>query len=231
VRNPKFETNSNDKKQSQRHKGKNLKMADDTPAFFDPAPPHWAANGLAYLVIAVVAIATAAAVVVEMPETVSSPFVLKPCSDMFWRRQFEAQGAFAIEKDLLSELACPGEKLQADIALPQSGVARVHAGLGVKLLYDAFPFGRYGIRYGTVRWVSPASVESENSDGFHAFADIDDQAIMVDGQSRPLRAGMRGTAKILLGKRSLISYVFEPLRQLKESFAEPPQRPAREKPS
>jgi hypothetical protein len=203
-------------------------MPEDTPAFFDPTPPHWAANGLAYLVIAVVAIATVAAVVVEVPETVSSPFVLKPCSDTSWRRQFEAQ---AIEKNLLSKLVCPGEKLQADISLPQSGVARVHTGLGVKLLYDAFPFGRYGVRYGTVRWVSPASVEAENGRDFHAFADIDDEAIMVEGQSRPLRAGMRGTAKILLGKRSLISYVFEPLRQLKESFAEPPQRPAREKPS
>ena len=157
--------------------------------------------------------------------------ILAPCSGTLLRQHIKASEAFVNEGDLLSELACAGEKLQAELTVPQSGTARVRTGLGVKLLYDAFPFGRYGVRYGTVRWVSPASVDSENGRGFHAFADIEDEAIVVDGQPRPLRAGMRGTAKIVLGKRSLISYAFEPLRQLKESFAEPPARPARERPS
>jgi hypothetical protein len=206
-------------------------MAEDTPPFLDPTPPHWAANGLAYLLIAVVAIATVAAVVVQVPETVSSPFVLAPCSGSLLRQQVEALEALVNEGDLPSDLTCPGAKLQAVLTVPQSGTARVRPGRGVKLLYDAFPYGRYGIRYGTVRWVSPASVNTENNPGFHAFADIEDEAIMVDGQPLPLRAGMRGTAKIVLGKRSVISYAFEPLRQLKESFAEPPQQPAREKPS
>ena len=206
-------------------------MAEDTPPFLDPTPPHWVANGLAYLVIAVVAIATVAAVVVQVPETVSSPFVLAPCSGSLLRQQVKALEAFVEEGDLPYELTCPGARLQAVLTVPQSGTARVRPGRGVKLLYDAFPYGRYGIRYGTVRWVSPASVDAENTPAFHAFADIEDEAIMVDGQPLPLRAGMRGTAKIVLGRRSLMSYAFEPLRQLKESFAEPPQRPAREKPS
>ena len=206
-------------------------MAEDIPPFLDTTPPHWAANGLAYLVIAVVAVATVAAVVVQVPETVSSPFVLAPCSGTLLRQQVKALEAFVEEGDLPSELACPEAKLQAVLTVPQLGTARVRPGQGVKLLYDAFPYGRYGIRYGTVRWVSPASIDAENNPGFYTFADIADEAIMVDGQPLPLRAGMRGTAQIVLGRRSLISYVFEPLRQLKESFAEPPQRPAREKPS
>jgi len=206
-------------------------MPEDTHPFLDPTPPHWAANGLAYLVIAVVAIATVAALVVQVPETVSSPFVLAPCSGTLLRQQVKALEAFVKEGDLPSELGCPGAKLQAVLTVPQSGSARVRPGRGVKLLYDAFPYGRYGIRYGTVRWVSPASIDAENNPGFYTFADIEDEAIMVDGQPLPLRAGMRGTAKIVLGRRSLMSYAFEPLRQLKESFAEPPQRPASEKPS
>jgi hypothetical protein len=206
-------------------------MPEDIPHFLDSTPPHWVANGLAYLVIAVVAIATVAAVVVRVPETVSSPFVLAPCSGTLLRQQVKALEAFVKEGELPSELACPGAKLQAVLTVPQSGIARVRPGRGVKLLYDAFPYGRYGIRYGTVRWVSPASVDAENNPGFHTFADIEDEAIMVDGQPVPLRAGMGGIAKIVLGRRSLMSYAFEPLRQLKESFAEPPQRPARKKPS
>jgi len=206
-------------------------MPEDNPPFLDPRPPHWAANSLAYLVILVVALATIAAVAVQVPETVSSPFLLTPCSGTLLRQQVEASEAFVDEGDLPSELACAGEKLQAKLTLPESGSARVRPGQGVTLLYDAFPYGRYGVRYGTVRWVSSAGIESQNGRSFHAFVDTDDKAITVDGRPRPLRAGMRGTAKIVLGKRSLITYAFEPLRQLRESFAEPPQRPAGEKPS
>jgi len=154
--------------------------------------------------------------------------VLAPCSGTIFKLQIKAADAFVNAGDLLSELACAGERLQADLTVPQAGTARVRAGQGIKLLYDAFPYGRYGVRYGTVRWIGPASAGSENNTGFHAFADIEDEAIIVDGQPRPLRAGMRGTAKIVLGKRSLITYAFEPLRQLRESFAEPPQRPAKD---
>ena len=157
--------------------------------------------------------------------------VLAPCSGTIIKLQIKAADAFVNEGDLLSELACAGEKLQADLTVPQAGTARVRPGQGIKLLYDAFPYGRYGVRFGIVRWVSPANLGSETNAGFHAFADIEDETITVDGQPRPLRAGMRGTAKIVLGKRSLITYAFEPLRQLKESFVEPPQRPAGEKPS
>ena len=207
-------------------------MPDEDPPFLDPSPPHWAANGLAYLVILVVTLATVAVVAVQVPETVSSPFLLTPCSGTLLRQQVEASEAFFDERDLPSELACAGEKLQAKLNLPESGSARVRPGQGVTLLYDAFPYGRYGVRYGTVRWVSFAGVDdAQNSRRFHAFADLDDKAIMVDGRPQPLRAGMRGTAKIVLGKRSLITYAVEPLRQLRESFAEPPQRPARDKPS
>jgi hypothetical protein len=33
----------------------------------------------------------------------------------------------------------------------------------------------------------------------------------------PLRAGMTGTARIQAGRRTLIEYAFEPLRQLREN--------------
>jgi hypothetical protein len=36
--------------------------------------------------------------------------------------------------------------------------------------------------------------------------------------------GMGGRADVVIGRRSLASFAFEPLRQLKESFAEPPEK-------
>jgi hypothetical protein len=204
---------------------------DEEVAFLDMRPPHWVANGLAYVVIATVVLALGTVILVQVPETVSGPFVLVPCSGMALSRQVEASAALIEEVDLPAELACAGEKLQAKLALPESQSAPVRPRQDVALLYDAFPSGRYGVRYGTVRWMSSIGVDSENGRSLQVFADLDDKMIVVDGKPRPLRAGMGGTAKIVLGKRSLIAHAFEPLRQLRENFASPPERPTKEKPS
>jgi hypothetical protein len=71
-----------------------------------------------------------------------------------------------------------------------------------------------------VRWVSPASI----GDNFRAFADIEDETIILQGERRSLTAGMGGRADVVVGRRSLITYAFEPLRQLRESFADAPPR-------
>lgn len=47
-------------------------------SFLDVAPPSWAARGLAWVLIVLAAAAAAASVVIRLPETVSSPFVLVP---------------------------------------------------------------------------------------------------------------------------------------------------------
>ena len=61
------------------------------------------------------------------------------------------------ESDLLAEIVCDGEPLQAELMLPERGMALVRLGQPVKLLYDAFPYERYGVQYATLRWLSPAS--------------------------------------------------------------------------
>jgi hypothetical protein len=57
---------------------------------------------------------------------------------------------------------------------------------------------------------------------FRAFADVDDTAVTVKGEPRPLRPGMGGRADVVVGRRALITYAFEPLRQLRESLADAP---------
>ncbi len=146
-----------------------------------------------------------------------------PCEGTVVRMEVNASGAVVPEGAVLAEVACAGEHLQGDVVLPQSGVPLVHAGQGVKLRYDAFPYQRYGVRYGTVRWVGPASVTPRDTAAFRAFVEIRDTTIRVRGQARALLAGMRGRADVVVGRRTLVSYVFEPLRQLKESFAEVPK--------
>ena len=87
-------------------------------------------------------------------------------------------------------------------------------GLGANLLYEAFPYQRYGVRHGTVRWASPSGGEATGKEGptFRAFVDLFDQSIRVGGEERPLMPGMKGTALIVVGRRTLVSYAFAPLQ-------------------
>jgi multidrug efflux pump subunit AcrA (membrane-fusion protein) len=146
--------------------------------------------------------------------------VMAPCAGVVLRLSVQRPGAVVKEGESLADLACGGSRLQAELTVPQSAVGQVKPDQPVKLLYDTFPYQRHGVRRATVRWVSPASV----GDNFRAFADIEDEAITVKGERRPLTAGMGGRADVVVGRRSLIAYAFEPLRQLKESVADAPPR-------
>jgi multidrug efflux pump subunit AcrA (membrane-fusion protein) len=146
--------------------------------------------------------------------------VMAPCAGTVLRLWAQRPGAVVKDGDPLADLACGGGRLQAELSVPPGEVGQVKPGQAVKLLYDAFPYQRHGVRRGTVRWVSPASAGVF----FRAFADIEDETITVKGEPRPLTAGMGGRADVVIGRRALIAYAFEPLRQLKESLADAPPR-------
>lgn len=146
--------------------------------------------------------------------------VAAPCAGVVLRLSVQRPGAVVKEGEPLADLACGGSRLRAELTVPPFGVGRVKHGHPVKLLYDTFPYQRHGVRRATVRWVSPAGVGTD----FRAFADIEDESITVQGERRPLTAGMGGRADVVVGRRSLIAYAFEPLRQLRESLADAPPR-------
>jgi membrane fusion protein len=148
--------------------------------------------------------------------------VMAPCSGTVLRMHAQRPGAVVHEGDVLSEVGCSEERLQAELTVPQSGLAQIRLGQPVKLLYDAFPYQRYGVRFGTVRWTSPASVVVNSAAAFRVFVELSDEVVRVNGQPRPLMPGMGGMARVMVGSRSLISYAFEPLRQLRENVSAAP---------
>jgi HlyD family type I secretion membrane fusion protein len=146
-----------------------------------------------------------------------------PCAGTILRLPVKNSGAVLHEGNTVAELVCAGEKLLAELSVPEMGVGKLKTDQGVKLKYDAFPYQRYGVGYGRVAWLSPATVETGDSASFKAHVEISDSELLAQRESRPLFAGMKGKAEIVTGKRSLIEYVFEPLRQLKENFSDVPE--------
>ena len=155
--------------------------------------------------------------------------VRAPCGGSLLRLMVSTPGAVVQAGDPLGEIACSGERLQVEMTLAQQDVARVRVGQGAKLLYDAFPYQRFGAKVGRVRWVGPATAGrpatmplTGTGAVFRALIDAGDSAIAVRGEAHPLLVGMRGEARVVIGRRTLISYAFEPIRALRENFSGTP---------
>jgi multidrug efflux pump subunit AcrA (membrane-fusion protein) len=148
--------------------------------------------------------------------------LVAPCAGTILKLRVKDSGAVVSEGETVAELACGGERLVAELTVPESGIGKLKLDQDVKLKYDAFPYQRYGVKYGKLSWLSPARGEGETAQSFKARVELSEKEITVKGQPRPLAAGMSGAAEIVIGKRALISYVFEPIRQLRENMADTP---------
>lgn len=147
-----------------------------------------------------------------------------PCAGTILRLSVKGSGAVLHEGSTVAELVCEGERLLAELSVPETGFGKLKTDQGVKLKYDAFPYQRYGVKYGRLTWLSPATVQTEDRSSFKARVEISDSELLTQQESSRLRAGMKGKAEIVIGKRSLIEYVFEPLRQLKENLSDVPEQ-------
>src|SRR4029077_13214065 len=114
--------------------------------------------------------------------------VTAPCTGSLLRMMVNSAGAIVQAGDALGEVACAGDRLQVEMTLGQQEVARVRVGQGAKLLYDAFPYQRFGAKAGRVRWVGPATtgratvnaaVPAGMSEEFRALIDAGDSTINV----------------------------------------------------
>lgn len=124
----------------------------------------------------------------------------------------------------LVSLVPAGAKLQAQLYAPSSAVGFVRPDQAVRLRFEAFPYQKFGHQPGHVMQVSrtplaPAEMaalslpvaDSQREALFRITVALDP----VAGEALPLVPGMRLQADVLLERRRLIEWLFEPLLGLK----------------
>jgi len=118
--------------------------------------------------------------------------------------------------DELCQLARMEGDARARLLVREQGLPRLAPGQKVRLFFEAFPYQRYGTATGNLEWISSAAVSSSDGSTFIARAVLDQNSFSSHGHGHPLRVGMKGEARIVVGSRTLIEYAFEPIRQLRE---------------
>src|SRR5438552_10531530 len=126
---------------------------------------------------------------------------------------------FAQQGQLLRQLAPKDAKPRARITLNETGLSKLIAAQRIRYFFEAFPYQRYGTVTGKLDWVSPSAVTTPDGAHFVALGSLDRYEVSPrTGEALPLRVGMQGEARIVVGGRTLIEYAFEPIRQLRESI-------------
>ena len=127
----------------------------------------------------------------------------------------------------LASLLPAEARLQAQLFAPSSAVGFVRPDQQVQLRYQAFPYQKFGHHVGQVLQVSRTPLQGAELAGlplreslkdaasaeplYRITVSLDLQSVQAYGKAQPLVAGMQLEADVLLDRRRLIEWIFEPL--------------------
>lgn len=119
-----------------------------------------------------------------------------------------------------------GSSLQAQVLVPSQAIGFVHPGTGVVLHYQAFPYQKFGLQTGKVLTVSHSALspnevslllggaqpQPASTDPYYLVRiALTSQNIHAYDHAEPLKPGMALDADMLLERRRMIEWIFEPL--------------------
>ena len=125
----------------------------------------------------------------------------------------------------LASLLPADAKLQAHLFAPSSAIGFVRANQTVQLRYQAFPYQKFGHQAGAVAQVSrsplqaaelaglplPAAMSASGEPLYRITVTLNQQSVAAYGQAQALSPGMQLEADVLLDRRRLIEWLFEPV--------------------
>jgi membrane fusion protein len=125
----------------------------------------------------------------------------------------------------MASLLPANARLQAQLFAPSSAVGFVRPKQPVQLRYQAFPYQKFGHQTGVVVLVSRAPLlaaelaglpmqAATNAGGeplYRITVTLDQQSVAAYGQAQALVPGMQLEADVLLDRRRLIEWLFEPV--------------------
>ncbi len=136
-------------------------------------------------------------------------------------------GTVAAPGTILMTLVPREDQLFAEVWVGNQDVGFVRDGQEAKIKFAAFPFQKYGMADGVVMRVSADASDAPGARGeaasgrekgapplaYKALVELRSQMLASGGTSRPLAAGMQVSVEIHLGTRTVLEYVFSPVRK------------------
>ena len=132
-------------------------------------------------------------------------------------------GDAAAPNDPALTLLPSGSALIGRLLIPASAIGFVAPGQTVRIRYDAFPHQHFGVQRAVVTDVARAVIFPGDLYGplrvsapaYPATIALDAQTIVADARAVPLRSGMAFSADVVLERRRIVEWLFEPLLRMR----------------
>lgn len=113
-----------------------------------------------------------------------------------------------------------GARMQATLYAPSRAIGMARIGQPVRLMYDAFPYQRFGTFTGHIVRISHSVLAPNEVDTpvklddpvYEIRVALDRQNVEAFGDVLPLEPGMTLSADVILDRRSFLDWMLEPLR-------------------
>jgi HlyD family secretion protein len=133
-----------------------------------------------------------------------------------------SRGSVIREAEALVTLVPLNASLEAEVKIEASDISNVNVGDPVRVKIDAFPFQKHGIVEGKILRISQDTTSSsaddkKNTYGFYTGR-VQLKEITLDNLNKPLKVlpGMTLTGEIVVGRRSVFSYIAYPIMKMKD---------------
>lgn len=128
----------------------------------------------------------------------------------------------------LATIVAPDAVLEAELLVSSSAVGFVRPGSEVAIQYHAYPFQKFGVHHARVQSISRSALtpaEIAEITGrvdaaeplYRVRARLQDQTIRVYGENRRLTPGMAINGGIMIDRRRIYEWIFEPLYTLRKN--------------
>jgi len=132
-------------------------------------------------------------------------------------------GQFADPRRLQMEIIPLDTALEAHLFVPARAIGFVQPGESIRILYDAFPYQQFGTYGGWVTNVSQTILTGVDASGpislkepaYGVTAALDSSVVRARARMMPLQPDMLLRADIILEKRSLLRWFFDPVLRVR----------------
>ena len=136
-------------------------------------------------------------------------------------------GGTARPGDALAIILPAGAMLQAELWVPSRATGFLQVGDRVRLMYDAFPYQKFGVGRGAVASIAeaptnPADLTTpiETKEAlYRVLVNLDEPSVQGYGRRWRLAPGMRLSADLVLDDRSLLEWLFDPILAARQRAA------------
>jgi len=138
------------------------------------------------------------------------------------------EGARVGPGDTLARILPEGARMRAVLYLPSRSIGTIEQGQTVQIRFDAFPYERFGVHEGRIESVDDTAILpgeipqietlQQGPDGrqpvYRVLVALEAQTISGYDREFPLRSGMELEADVVLERRTLIQWLFDPIYSL-----------------